>query len=98
MKYLTLCIAALALCGCAYPTSSIEQGSEPGHLRFSDSPIGAQISVDGQSRGVRADAQPLVLDVAPGKHSVEEVANGQVLFHRDYDVGAGSTLEIRTAN
>jgi len=98
MKFLVICAATLALYGCTYPASSIEQGSESGHLRFSDSPIGAQISVDGQPHGARTDAQPLVFDVAPGKHSIEEIENGQVLFQRDYEVGAGSTLEIRTAN
>jgi hypothetical protein len=98
MKALTIGIVALALCSCTYPTSSIDQGSEPGHLRFSDSPIGAQVSIDGQFRGARTDAAPLMFDVPPGKHTIEEVANGQVLFHREYDVGAGSTLEIRTVN
>ena len=98
MKCSIVCIATLALCGCTYPASSINQGSEPGHLRFSDSPIGAQILIDGQERAMRTNAQPPTLDVSPGKHSIEEIANGQVLFHRDYEVGAGSTLEVRTQN
>ena len=98
MKLILLCAAALTLCGCAYPTSSIEQGVELCHLRFIDSPIGAQIIVDGRLVGVRTDDHPVLADVAPGKHVIDEVSNGQALVHREYDVGAGSTLEIRTAN
>jgi len=98
MKILISCVTALALCGCAYPTSSIEQGSELGHLRFVDGAIGAEVIIDGRARGARKDVHPIVYDVAPGKHVIEEVANGQVLLHREYDVGAGSTLDIRIEN
>ena len=94
MKTSILILAALSLCGCAYPTSSIEQGSEPGHLRFVDAPIGASISIDGQARGVTNAKGPTVIDVRPGKHMVEEMVGGRIVFQRDYEVGAGSTIEI----
>jgi hypothetical protein len=99
MKRLLLsAAAALTLCGCEYPASSIQQGTEAGHLKFADAPIGASVVVDGQQRGVRSDAaHPVMLDVAPGKHVVEEVYGGRVLFHREYFVGAGTTLEIGIA-
>lgn len=98
MKSPLLCIAALVLSGCAYPTSSIEQGSEQGHLSFSDIPVGAQISIDGRLIATRTDSRALVFNVPSGKHVVEEISSGQILFHREYDVGAGSTLDVRTQN
>ncbi len=94
MRSLVLGASALILAGCAYPTSSIEQGTEAGHLKFTDGPIGASIVIDGHERGVRSNSKPITLDVAPGKHVVQELVDGRVLFHREYDVGAGSTLEI----
>jgi hypothetical protein len=98
MKLLVLCMAAMALCGCAYPTSSVVQGAEAGHLRFADSPIGAQITIDGRAVGARTDDRPVVYDVPPGRHVIQAGSGGNLLFQREYDVGAGSTLDIRTAN
>jgi hypothetical protein len=94
MKVLIAPIAALLLAGCAYPVSSIGQGADPGHLRFAG-PAGLSIRVDGQDRGALQDAKPIVVDVAPGRHTVEEVSAGRVVLHREYEVGAGSTIDVR---
>jgi hypothetical protein len=94
MRAFILAALALILAGCTYPTSSIEQGAEAGHLKFADGPIGTSLLIDGRERGVRSDGKPVILDVAPGKHVVQEVVGGRVLLHREYDVGAGSTVEV----
>ena len=94
MKTSILILAALSLCGCAYPTSSIEQGSEPGHLRFVDAPVGALISIDGQLSGGINTKGPTLIAVRPGKHTVEEVVDGRIVFRREYEVDAGSKIEI----
>ena len=97
MRTLAIAIALGALGGCAYPTSSISQGSEPGHLRFVG-PVGAGIRVDGRDRGVIAAKGPTMVDVDQARHVVEEVADGRVILHREYEIGAGSTVEIRGGN
>jgi hypothetical protein len=96
MKKLIACHVALALGACAYPTSSIEQGAAQGRLRFADAPVGAQILVDGRGYGARTGADPVFVEVDQGKHVVEETSGGQVLFHAEYDVGAGATVEVRS--
>jgi hypothetical protein len=96
-KTMSICAALLALAGCAYPTSTVEQGAERGHLRFTDAPVGAQVRVDGQARGARTGADVLVVDVEPGKHLIEETSDGRILVHADFEVGAGSTVEVRSA-
>jgi len=97
MKIAAVSLAALTLAGCAYPASSISQGAEAGHLRFVG-PAGLAVRVDGQDRGALPGAQPLVIDVNPGRHLVEEVSSGKVVLHREYEVGAGSTVEIKGEN
>lgn len=97
MKIVIPPLAALALCGCAYPASTIGQGSEPGHLRF-EGPAGLSIRVDGADRGALPAAKPVVIDVAPGRHVVEEISGSRVVLRRDYEVGAGSTVNVRGDN
>jgi hypothetical protein len=89
-----LAAAAAVLAGCEYPQSSIEQGAQSGHLRFAG-PVGADVRVDGQARGTVPPKDGLTVDVAPGRHVVEQAAGGQVILHREYEVGAGSTIDIK---
>lgn len=96
MKYLMFAMVTLALAGCAYPTSSIEQGADRGQLSFVDLPVGAAISVDGQQRGVQSSTSAIVVSVEAGKHAVEEAIDGHVSYHADYYVGAGSVVEVRS--
>lgn len=97
MKALVIVVAVCGLGGCAYPTSSISQGAELGHLIFTG-PVGAGVRVDGRDRGVISASGPMLVAVDPAKHLVEEIADGRVILHRDYDIGAGSTVEIRGDN
>ena len=97
MKIIAVAVAACTLAGCAYPSSSISQGSDLGHLSFVR-PVGAGVRIDGQDRGVIAAPQPMIIDVTAGRHVVEETSGGQVVFYREYEVGAGSTVEIRSEN
>ena len=98
MKVLALAVAAVALSGCAYPTSSISQGAETSHFRLAG-PLGAMISVDGRPRGSVEDVKkPLIVDVDAARHVVEVTVGGRVTLHREYEIGAGSTVEIRVEN
>jgi hypothetical protein len=94
---IALAFAACGIEGCAYPTSSIDQGAEQGHLRF----IGSgevNIAIDGTDRGLIMLSPPTIIDVAPGKHAISASHGSQVLFKRDYEVGSGSTIDIRGEN
>jgi hypothetical protein len=93
VRFLFPLLLAASLAGCAYPASSIGQGAEAGHLRFTGQP-GAEIRVDGQARGVIVADRPTVVDVQPGKHRVEELMGGRSLLDRNYEIGAGSSLDI----
>lgn len=97
MKIAATSLAALSLGGCAYPVSSISQGVEAGHLRFVG-PAGLAIRVDGEDRGALPDTRPLIVDVSPGRHLVEEISSGRVVLHREYEIGAGSTVEVKGEN
>ena len=93
MKCLIWLFAASALCACSYPTSSIEQGAEAAHLRFFGA-AGTTVLIDHQDRGVIDRSGSLTIDVEPGKHLAEEAVDGRVVLHRDYEVSAGSNIEI----
>ena len=98
MKTITASLIALLLAGCAYPVSSIGQGTDPGHLRFAG-PVGLSVRIDGQERGaVQKNAEPIVIDVVPGRHVAEEIFGGKVVLHREYEVGAGSTIDVKGDN
>ena len=99
MKMVFIITATLLVGACAYPTSSIEQGTEAGHLHFVGAAPGASILVDGQNRGVIGASGSSTVDVQPGRHEVGEASGGgAVIFHREYDVGAGATVEIGAGN
>ncbi len=93
LRVLPIALMAFGLAGCVYPTSSVSQGAEAGHLRFA-APIGAVVRIDGQARGVIAADRPTVIDVQPGKHRVEESIGDRPILDRNYEIGAGSTLDI----
>lgn len=86
-------VLAAGLAGCAYPTSTITQGTDMGHLKFTGPP-GAGVRIDGRDRGVVSKDGPLVVDVPAGRHRVEEIIEGRSILDRNYEVGAGSTLDI----
>jgi hypothetical protein len=90
-------LTVLALSGCAYPTSSIEQDTPPGHLKIVDAPPGARLVVDGRVIGERTGAKADTYAVSTGPHTIEETMDGRVILHREYMVGAGSTIEIKGA-
>jgi hypothetical protein len=93
ISFLTAALLACGLAGCAYPASSINQGTEAGHLKFAGPP-GATIRIDGVVRGAVAKDQPVTVDVQPGRHRIEEIVGDRSILDRNYEVGAGSTLDI----
>lgn len=96
MRKLIVCLVSLASAGCAYPTSSIEQGAARGHLRFPDVPTSAQVIVDGRSYGAPKNPDAMIVDVEAGKHVVDVVSGAQTLVHAEYEVDAGSTVEVKS--
>jgi hypothetical protein len=93
IRVLIAALIAGGTAGCAYPASSINQGTEAGHLKFAG-PAGATIRIDGVVHGALAKDHPVVVDVPPGRHRVEEIIGDRSILDRNYEVGAGSTLDI----
>lgn len=96
MKFLQFALTALILTlgGCAYPTSSIEQGAAQSNLRLINAPIGAQVLVDGRKVGERTKTRADDFPVSAGHHLVEIMVGESVNSKREYFVGAGSIVEI----
>ena len=97
MKPIAVLTLALTLCGCAYPVTSIDQGSAPAVLYVPIAPPGAALIVDGLPSGLASafnGKNDAVLPVAPGKrHVVVRTASG-VVFDKHIYVGAGSKVAV----
>ncbi|KRA62101.1 hypothetical protein ASD89_23715 [Caulobacter sp. Root656] len=96
MKPFIVLSLALALCGCAYPVSTVSQGSAPTGLFVPTAPADATLAVDGVVVGQAAvfDGRKTVLPVQPGKHHVVVRGSAGVLFDKDIYVGAGSKVAV----
>jgi len=96
MKSLVALPLALALAGCAYPVSTVQQGSTPAVLFVPTAPLDAVLVVDGVAVGQAAsfDGKRTVLPVQPGKHHVVVRGASSVLFDQDIYVGAGSKVAV----
>jgi hypothetical protein len=93
MKGFAAAALTVALCGCAYPQSSIGQGSEMGRVRASG-PNGADIRVDGVESGAIGPSGRIVIDVTPGKRHLLEQQGGRTIAEGDFEIGAGSTVNF----
>ncbi|CAN5311420.1 hypothetical protein BH10PSE4_BH10PSE4_17040 [soil metagenome] len=96
MKPLIALALAFALAGCAYPVTTVEQGSASAVLFVPTAPLDASLLVDGVIVGQAAsfDGKRTVLPVQPGKrHVVVRGASG-VLFDKYIYVGAGSKVAV----
>lgn len=85
----------LALAGCAYPQSSVEQGLAQAQFRIVEAPKGSLIVIDGRAVGERSARPVDMFLVEPGAHTVEERLDGRVLLHKAYSVDAGATVEVK---
>lgn len=96
MRILAPIALALALAGCAYPVSTVEQGAAASGLYVRFAPAGATLEVDGAPAGqvVVFDGKKAVYPVAPGKHRVVVRGAGGVVFDKDIYVGAGSKVAV----
>lgn len=90
-------VCGFFLAACAYPTTTVEQGSSPAALFFSGAPSGVRVLVDGVDAGdaTAFDGRRQLLTVAPGRHSIRVVSSSGDLYSNDVYVGAGARLEIR---
>ena len=91
--------AALAmLCGCAYPTSSIQQGVRT-ELYVPHAPADARLAVDGKAMGptTSSNGKALSYQVEPGTHTVLITGSNGPLLQKSVYVGAGSRLAVELA-
>ena len=94
MKKLLQLFLLAGIAGCAYPASTIDQGTPNGFLRVSGLPEGALVTIDGV-RARPSDARTAnVFATSAGRHRVQVRSADRVLIDREYMVGAGSSLEI----
>lgn len=97
MKPLVAIMLASALCGCAYPVSTVEQGSAPTVLFVPHAPADATVEVDGVSFGLASafsGKKTAVLAIQPGKHRVVVRGASGALFDKDIYAGAGSKVAV----
>lgn len=99
MKPLIAVSLAFALYGCAYPVSTVSQGSAPTGLFVSGAPAEATLVVDGVLVGLATafDGKKAMLPVQPGKRHVVVRSSVGVLFDKDIYVGAGSKVAVELA-
>lgn len=96
-KIVLVLTGLLAVSACTYPTSSVNQGTDSGHIAFQGALPGTTLLLDGHSVGdaTTYDGIKHVLDVPPGSHHVSAQYGERTVYDRDIYVGAGSNLTIK---
>lgn len=97
MKAMIALLLAGGLCGCAYPVTTVDQGSAPTVLFVPYAPADAILVVDGVSYGPASafnGKKTAVLAVAPGKHRVVVSSGPGNLYDKNIYVGAGSKVAV----
>jgi len=95
IKIITL-LLAVAVSACAYPVTTVEQGSGDASIYFVGAPEGAIAYVDGLSVGVASDynGSDQVLGVIPGRHHIQVMQSGETLVDQEIYVGAETRTPI----
>lgn len=90
-------VLMLFVASCAYPITTVEQGTESASLYFTGAPPNARVLIDGADAGEAAffDGRRHVLAVSPGRHAVRVVLGDAELYANDIYAGAGARLEVR---
>lgn len=89
-------LTAVLNVGCAYPTSTVEQGTLPGQIFFQYAPVNSRVILDGRDVGIATvyDGNSAVLSVTPGPHHVEIVLGGQTIYDQEIYVGSNVRMPI----
>jgi hypothetical protein len=89
-------LACLATAACTYPSQTIDQGSQSGHLYFLGAVPGNAVAIDGRDAGDASvfDGSDHVLDVSPGPHRVVVTSGGATIYDRQIYVGSDAKLGI----
>lgn len=90
-------LAGALLGACAYPATTVNQGTPDSSLVVRTAPAGAHVFVDGVDSGPAADYDGVrqVLTVSPGPHQISIRLGGAVLYDQPHFFGAGSRVEIK---
>jgi hypothetical protein len=95
MRQIASVVLALLLASCAYPTSTVQQGSMPGELFFPAAQAGARVEVDGVDAGLASAYNGVqTLAVAPGPHRVIVRQQNRIIIDRAVYIDAGAKVAV----
>ena len=86
----------MLVAACAYPVTTVEQGSGDASIYFVGAPVGAVAYVDGLPVGDASQysGDEQVLGVLPGRHHIQVVQGGTVILDQEIYVGADTNTAI----
>jgi hypothetical protein len=92
-----LLAVSAAACAPSYPASTVSQGTRDSIVWVSGAPAGARVLVDGVDAGeaARFDGRVATLTVPPGRHSVEIVSGGTLLYSQILMLASGTRVEVK---
>ncbi len=87
-----------ALCSCTMPTTTVRTVDDRPTLAFKGAPEGALLYIDGLNMGPAGqyNAEPNVLTIEPGTHTVRVTVNNEVIYEQRIFVESSlKTITIR---
>lgn len=101
-RYQVLSLIALfavggTACAPSYPASTVSQGTRDSIIWVSGAPAGARVVVDGVDAGeaARFDGRVATLTVPPGRHSVEIISGGTLVYSQTLMLASGTRVEVK---
>jgi hypothetical protein len=100
MRFLCVATLAVALAGCALPTTNVVSGSTRPSLRLTGAPEGSELLLDGQRIGAarQYDGVNGVLSIEEGPHFVEIRQGGALVLKKRIFAASGEAVAIDISN